>query len=151
MKAEFYILEHSDDMQILLFTCELIENKMNGDNKKIYIHTHDMAQAKKLDVLLWTFKDISFLPHNLADDNENQTPICIGHAGQPLPQVDCLFNLSANLPNFSHPCQEIIEIVAANAESQQAARERYRHYRELGYQFNTHKINVKTKSQVPAI
>jgi DNA polymerase-3 subunit chi len=138
MNAEFYILQFSDEERVLTFACQLIEKIYNG-KETIYIHLDNESQATKLDTLLWTFDDGSFLPHALANDMSTSAPITIGFAETPIRKADKYINISKK--TIPHTCKPLCEVVLANSEAQVAARERYRHYREQGYNIHTHKIS----------
>lgn len=97
-----------------------------------------------LDDLMWTFKDISFLPHSLIDaDDSNTSTITIGWQGMTTKSNEVLINLSTAVPEFVASFERIVEIVAPDDHSKQQARERYTHYRQAGFELHNHNLNSK--------
>ena len=64
----------------------------------------------------------------------------ISWQNHPPSHTDVLMNLTTNIPDAVENFARIIEIVAADDESRQYARQRYRDYRELGCDLETHNI-----------
>ena len=140
MKVDFYVLESGGKQQAMLFACELLE-KIRDENRRIHIHTATREEATKLDTLLWTYREDSFLPHQLNDENPSPlTPITIGYSFQLPNNQDLLMNFDKDVPSFFNQFKQIIEIVIPDPSVQQLARERYKQYREKGCELNTHKI-----------
>lgn len=142
MKIDFYILDNATAQKSLHFACGLIEKAyLNQD--RVYIHTNSKEEAERLDLLLWTFKDDSFLPHNLyRHDDQSPPPIQIGYENAPKEHTHLLLNLSQQFPDFYPQFNQVIEIVFSDATVQQLARERFKQYREQGHEINTHKLKV---------
>lgn len=141
-KIDFYILEEASGQTSLQFACKLIE-KAWADQQQVYIHTHSREEAERLDTLLWTYRDDSFLPHNLYQATDDlPPPIQIGFAEPPKHHQNLLLNLNQEIPAFYKQFSRIIEIVFSDPHVQQLARERYRHYRDQGCELNTYKIKA---------
>lgn len=103
------------------------------------IFTPDAATSERLDVLLWSTPALSFIPHCRAGDVlATVTPIVIDHRGDDVTHDDVLVNLRAERPPFFSRFQRLVEIVGNSEDDKAAARERYRYYRERGYQLDTH-------------
>lgn len=146
MQVHFYVLEVTNGQKSLYFACHLLE-KLYLEQKKIYVHLPTEEEAKRFDALLWTYRDDSFVPHQLSNATEmNPAPIEIGYGidyGQaPIHQHDVLINLTNEILPFSWEFNTIIEIVFAEPLMQQLARERYRQYRDKGCEIETHKIKA---------
>lgn len=140
MNIDFYILEKASNQQALLHACQLVAEAY-AKKETIYIHTASKAEAERMDTLLWTFQDDSFLPHKLYDPADDFLPsIQIGFDLPPLSPCDLLVNLTRETPAFYSKFNRMIEIVFADPLVQQLARERFRQYRDQGHQLNTHKI-----------
>jgi DNA polymerase-3 subunit chi len=113
--------------------------RVRGDNLDLHIHANSREDAVALDGLLWTFRDISFLPHALADDGAAQTvPIVIGWPGVTPRIGQALINLGTDMPDFAGDFQRIIEPVPAAPELREQSRQRFRRYRERGWELVTH-------------
>lgn len=136
-KIDFYILNQADEQNALIFSCQLIE-KLYCEQQRIYIHTLSLQKAEYFEDLLWTYKEGSFIPHQLYRANtEKSAPIQIGCHAFPQQSFDILINLSPEFPSVKFP--HIIEIVFSDTNMQQLARERYRQYRDQGFEINTYK------------
>jgi DNA polymerase-3 subunit chi len=142
MQIDFYILETASGQTSLLFACRLLE-KLYRQQQRIYVHTHSHNEAERLDKLLWTYRDDSFLPHQLYQaEQDNPAPIQIGFQKAPPNPPQVLLNLSTEIPSFFSQFQHIIEIVFADPPVQQLARQRYKQYREQGLEISTHKLKA---------
>ena len=96
-----------------------------------------------MDSLLWTFRDISFVPHTLVDDDAaDQAPITIGWTGSRSGGGQVLINLAGEIPDFVSAFDRVVETVAGTSPQRRQARERYRHYRELGFEMHSHNIDT---------
>ena len=137
-RVDFYILQDQNPPE--RFACA-ISGKIFRQGRKIHIHTDSRESAVALDDLLWTYRDISFVPHQLSDGGEGDTPITIGWTAAAARRDGVLINLSEKIPEFAGDFARIIEIAAANDPLRSQARERYRQYRDLGYEMHNHEID----------
>lgn len=140
-KVDFYILNEANANKAQLFACQLIE-KAYKNQQKVYIHANSREEAERLDLLLWTFRDNSFLPHNLYIETNNPAPIQIGFGEKPHDHHGVLVNFTNEIPAFYSQFNTVIEIVFGDAHVQQLARLRYKHYREQGCELNTYKTKA---------
>lgn len=137
-RVDFYVLPDSNSPD--RFACAL-SNKVCKQGLPIFIYTDDRNQASKIDDLLWTFRDISFLPHTLGDEPMDEyTPIRIGWEGITPDPKEVLINLGTKIPDDAGSFNRIIEIVVADEESRSRSRQNYKHYRELGFDIHSHNL-----------
>lgn len=95
-----------------------------------------------LDELLWTFRQDSFVPHEIVDGGGSaDAPVTIGCSSE-APQADLLINLGSGRPDFAAHFERIAEIVDGSTDGREAARQRFRDYREAGHPLNTHHIGA---------
>lgn len=140
-KVDFYILD-ANGQRSLFFACQLIE-KLHAEKRQIYINANTQDEAKRTDDLLWTYREDSFIPHNLYAENETEAPrIQIGYDQTPTSHHDTLINLQSDIPGFYPQFQHIIEIVFSDPLVQQLARKRYAQYRDQGCEITTYKIKA---------
>ncbi len=146
-RVDFYILETAESASRLLFACRLTE-KAYGMSTGVYAHTETLAEARKLDDMLWTFRQGSFVPHQLltndtGDDSDEKlrAPVSIGSGSKNEPGGDLLINLTDNLPDFANGFRRVAEIISGSDAAQEAGRERFRQYRAMGLKPETHRIN----------
>ena len=137
-RADFYILNKNTAAS--KFTCT-ITNKVYQEGHSIYIIVPNHETADKIDNLLWTYHDISFIPHALADTYLNQIPVIIGWPGIVMADFDVLINLTDLVPESIATYSRIIEIILPDTPTRQLGRERYKQYRNLGFELFSHEIS----------
>lgn len=141
-RIDFYIMQEPGRDARFDFVCRLVE-KAYKNRHRIYIHTENEQDAFILDELLWTYRDDSFLPHNLVGEGpEPSPPIQVGFQQKPSNQRDILINLSHNIPEFYTQFARVIEIVSQDETIQTMSREHYRMYRSYGFDITTHKLST---------
>ena len=140
-RVDFYILAQPDERARQLLACKLAEKAWRLDNS-VYIHTRDRADAERLDELLWTFRDGSFVPHGLAggDDGTESSPIVIGCEPDRVDNRDLLINLGDEIPAFAKGFPRVAELVTSDENCRTLSRKRYSTYRDQGHELNTHKL-----------
>ncbi len=141
-QVDFYILPENGNQKY--FACALIQKAWKQGNN-IFVNTRSESEAVAFDDLLWTFKDISFLPHCLAANNNTEnSPIVIGEDNQTNSQIPdhttVMLNLTDQIPRDTNKLKRILEIVAGSESERQQARKRYAEYRDQGHELNNHKI-----------
>lgn len=143
-RIDFYILASNKPEAAERTACRLAE-KACGLKHAIYIHTAGRQQTLQLDKLLWTFRDGSFVPHQTHGQDElNDSPVIIGHETSPDAELashhQLLINLDQTVPPFFSRFERVAEIVGADEQQRKAARERFKFYRERGYELQTHEL-----------
>ena len=138
-RADFYIV--AEQSIPYRFVCEVAET-VRKEGCDIYIHAASREAAATIDDLLWTFRDISFLPHAAVDspDAPEDSPITIGWEGEPVLPRQVLINLSGAIPGQAEKYERIIEIVPSDPAQRNQARSRYRDYRDRGLEMHSHNI-----------
>lgn len=143
-KASFYILNDTTPKARDLYTCQLIE-KAYVSGKTVYVNLDNLKEAENFNTQLWTFRDISFVPHEIYNQNPNsKASVLIGYDIIPSDKKDILINLTVAIPEFCQQFNHVIEIVPNDNELKVAARKRYQAYQKLGYQMETFNINTQT-------
>lgn len=138
-RIDFYVLPDSVSPQ--QFACARVaEERLEG--REIHIHAGSRDEAMALDDMLWTFRDISFLPHDLVQGADLRPgPVTIGWQAQ-APAGDLLINLAPEVPPFAASFAFVVEPVPGEPELKQQARARFRRYRELGLEPRTHEVDT---------
>ena len=140
-QADFYLLDQTEKEKSYRWACQWVYSAWK-EKRSVYIHCENEVEAKIVDDMLWTFKDTSFIPHQLisASDPTNAITIWIGHDAILVtpPATQVLLNLTQNQPDcFSH-FAHIIEVVPQAVDERSHAREKYKIYKKAGYECVTH-------------
>lgn len=140
-RVDFYILPQADDEARWLFACRLVDKAWRLGNR-LLVHTASHAIAQHLDELLWTFRTDSFLPHALLPAGKT-TPVHIGWGEDSTHHHDLLINLGDSIPGFFSRFERVAEIVTQQPQQLADSRERYRFYRERGYELHINDMNKR--------
>jgi DNA polymerase III subunit chi len=139
-QADFYILQSSSEMARLNFACRVLEKAYDRNNKTL-VYLENQAQLNKLDSLLWSFRDISFIPHAKEATFEDNTLIALSLNLSFKRNVDIMLNLSEKmLPEYKN-FPRIIEIISNEPQIKQKGRDRYIFYRDAQFILKTHEIS----------
>lgn len=142
-RVDFYILDTPSSEACLTLACRLAEKAVRQDHE-VLINTASEADSLRLDELLWTFSQGSFLPHRLLAERtrpDEGEPVCIGCGMAPEDgRWDLLINLAAQVPEFFGRFRRVAELVGPESENKAAGRERFRYYRDRGYDLRTHHV-----------
>jgi DNA polymerase-3 subunit chi len=148
-QVDFYLLEAPVSNGKLKLACRLT-NKLTNTGKRILLVCEDTQQIDKLDSLLWQFSDTSFIPHqkvdkeNLIDIQQYMVHLLesenLMHAGGEV--FDVIVNLSSELLPDNPPVSRRAELVDYDELDKQAARIRYKHYRDAGITTKMHAITL---------
>jgi len=137
---DFYILHTNSRQASDRFICQLAD-KVWHQGYRVYIQCDSFARAERLDVMLWTFKEESFLPHDIYPDASSLAPIRIGYTEQVCENMEVLINLSETVPAFFEPFKRIADIVEDSPSLRESGRNRYRFYKNKNYELKVHDIN----------
>lgn len=142
-QVDFYILESDSEDARLRLACRIVD-KATQQDQHVFINTSSDGEAHKLDELLWTFSQGSFIPHRIvqhAVDAPGREPVVIGLNQPPAgDRWDVLINLAADVPDFFSRYERVAEVVGGNAARREQSRDRYRFYRDRGYKLNSHQV-----------
>jgi len=114
--------------------------KALANRARLLIWLPDPGACQKLSRLLWSVPSTGFVPHCISSDPlAARTPIVLDFTSGPHPHDEVLVNLRNEVPPFFSRFQRMIEIVsAADEDDKREARDRFRHYRDRGYELRTH-------------
>ena len=136
-RASFYLLE-SDRLNRFKVACQLaVKAWENG--QPVAIVAGSAGDAATIDDLLWNIPPDRFIPHNITKPGKHRfSPIVIGVDDSEATRADVTINLSED--PIRHSGSRILEIVSAAQDTKKRSRKKYAHYRQLGYQLETHKL-----------
>lgn len=142
-KVDFYVSKDNAPQFALHTACRIAEKAFTAGHR-IHIHMQNESDCEKLDAMLWTFRDRSFVPHEISPLPIENCPVTISAEKSPdmtSGHSDMLVNVSLELPENFKQFQRIAEIIDTQPESIHAGRERYRFYRENGLDPQHHEVS----------
>lgn len=138
--VDFYILESSSEQARLSLACKLVAKAYTA-NQRVYVQCADQTSAETFDALLWSFDDISFIPHGLTESQTtDDTPIMIGWQASTRNNADILLNLHPNIPDNTEHFERILEIVSADPDCKKICREHYKAYQAQDFPLKSHHV-----------
>jgi DNA polymerase-3 subunit chi len=141
-RIDFYV-DADDRLQV---ACRLAAKAL-AQRLRVLVYAPDGEVAAALDRLMWTSPAIGFVPHVMAEHRlAPETPVVIARADGDPPHDEVLVNLARESPPSFARFQRLIEIVPRDEEERHAARERYRFYRDRGYEIRTHSLAERAKA-----
>ena len=126
---------------------KIVELSLNAVSKgrRLFLFTPDATAAERLEHFLWTHPATGFLPNCRAESVlAGQTSLIVGWHTEPLPHNDILVNLQNQYPPFFSRFRRLIELVGLDETDKKQARDRYRFYRDRGYEIRTFDANGTT-------
>lgn len=141
-RIDFYLLKARRPLVRQRYACRIVE-KAYQLGHRVHIHADSEEAARAFDALLWTFRDASFVPHELAPAEDPDCPVTIGHDPEGVGPGDVLINLAAEVPVCFSRFERVAEILDEDPATRGAGRERYRYYRDRGYALNHHEITPR--------
>lgn len=112
--------------------------KACAQKKALLVYAPDPAVASALDRALWVQNPTGFVPHVAGESPlAGETPIVITGNLEQLPQDERLMNLSGEVPPGFSRFSSLIEVVSEAPEIRQPARERFKFYKDRGYEIQT--------------
>jgi DNA polymerase-3 subunit chi len=142
-QVDFYILPNDSADARLLLACRIADKALE-QSQHVLINTDSAAESARLDDLLWTFSQGSFIPHRVIETGGNgefAEPVLIGCGIAPEAEDwHVLINLGRDVPEFFSRYQRVAELVDGNEQRRELGRRRFRFYRDRGYELNTHRM-----------
>ena len=143
-ESVFYILNSCQPRERYIVACKITE-KAYKLGKRVFILTSTAEESQALDNLLWSFKQGSFIPHEIVDSTQQQTTevlpnsVLIG-VSTSTTSASVLINLSTELPDNMDRFERIVEIIDQDVQIKQAGRQRYKAYQSKNFQLKTHNL-----------
>lgn len=141
--VQFYLLSQADspDSEYSVkerLACDLAARAWRA-GKRVIIACETEDQALNIDEMLWAREPDDFVPHNLSGEATTYaTPIEISWKGKRNTQRrELLISLQTAIPDFINSFNQIIDFVPVDETEKAQARERYKQYRQLGWQLGT--------------
>lgn len=136
-RIDFYF-DAEDKLQV---ACRL-SAKAAQHKLRVLIYAPDEAEAQRIDKMLWTWQATGFLPHCMTTSPlAAQTPVLITHDPEDTPHDEVLLNLHSAWPPAFSRFRRLVEIVGCDEDDREAARARFRFYRDRGYEIAKHDLS----------
>ena len=140
IRVDFYLLNDEQPEAVWSVACRLLEKAyMRGH--RVFVYCDNQQSAEFLDERLWTYKDDSFIPHNLQGEGPlPPPPVQIGYGAEPRGFNDILLNMATTIPPYFSRFRRIMEVVANDDAAKEISRNHYREYRTKCCELHTHNI-----------
>ena len=136
--TEVLFYTHVDDK---LQTACTLTAKALVRGMRIMLWTRDAGMTDKLSRMLWSTPSTGFVPHCRVDHRLAPiTPVIVDHLSEPIIHDQVLVNLCDCTPPFFSRFRRLAEIVSTDAQDCEVARNRFRFYRDRGYEIVTHQL-----------
>ena len=126
---------HFNAADKLAYACRLVRKAWRTGARVVV--TGEAAQLRDLDIALWTFAPLEFLPHCHAgaqgESVQARSPVVLAEAPRSAPHHDVLVNLGDAVPEGFERFERLIEVVTPDEQDRQQARARWKHYAGRGY------------------
>lgn len=136
---------HFNAPEKLAYACRLLR-KAVASGAKIVV-TGEPGLLRELDVALWTFAPLEFVPHCYApaagDAVLAASPVVLADTARQTPHQQVLVNLGAEVPEGFERFERLIEVVSQEDEDRQQARARWKHYCDRGYAITRHDLATR--------
>lgn len=114
----------------------------SSQGAKVYLNCNDKTHAEQIAEQFWQVDAKEFVAHNLVGEGPKYgTGIEIGYQGvKPSWNRQLVINVAENETTFANKFAEVVDFVPCEEKAKQLARERYKIYRQAGYQLQTIEI-----------
>lgn len=133
---------HVNAQDKLGYACRLLR-KAAASGARVVV-TGDPGQLRELDVMLWTFSALDFVPHchgaTAPAAVQSRTPVVLAENLEAVPHHQVLVNLGSSVPEGFERFERLFEVVGADEEDLQRGRRRWKHYKDRGYALDKHAL-----------
>jgi DNA polymerase-3 subunit chi len=124
------------------YACRLLRKAVANDARVVV--TGEAPVLSDLDLALWTFAPLEFIPHGRVGVAEEsllaRSPVVLAESPASAPHHQVLLNLGPGVPQGFEQFERLIEVVTEEPSDRQRARERWRHYADRGYAILRHDL-----------
>lgn len=131
------------------YGCRLVRKVWHAGHQ-VVVYCDDTRRLTQFDQALWTFEPLSFIPHvSVRHPLAERTPVLLAAstAEAPPSHRQVLINLGGPPPDNFSEFQRVVELVGTDRPGREAARERFRFYRERGFSPLTHDVEDRDGSR----
>lgn len=135
---------HFNTSDKLGYTCRLLRKAVTAGARVVV--TGEVRALRELDVKLWTFGALEFVPHCGVDASPQMlacSPVVLTQEVARAPHQQVLVNLDDGVPEGFERFERLIEVVTDDEADRLAARSRWKHYADRGYEIVRHDLLQK--------
>jgi DNA polymerase III subunit chi len=132
-RADFYLIDKPRFREDpLLLVCELVKKAFAGGQSTLIL-ARSFDEAEHLDEKLWEFDEESFIPHQIAgDDDDAITPVLIVPPDTTTADRPLVINLREQpAPGLF---ERVLEVVPADEAERAGSRSRWKTYQHAGFE-----------------
>ncbi len=122
------------------YACRLLRKAVAKGSKVVV--TGESELLRDLDVALWTFAPLEFIPHCRSEGSAPAvlaaSPVVLADSPRTAPHQQVLVNLGQSIPDGFERFERLIEVVTVDEGDRLQARQRWKHYAERGYAITRH-------------
>ncbi len=125
----------------LAYSCRLLRKACNGGARVVV--TAEPEVLDTLDQMLWTFSALEFVPHcqsSAPAATVAASPVLLTSQLDGCPHHEVLVNLGQQVPAGFERFERFIELVTIADDDRAAARTRWKHYADRGYDMKRHDL-----------
>ena len=137
-RADFYLIDKPRFREDpLLLVCELAKRAFASEQPTLIL-ARSQSQADALDEKLWEFDENAFIPHQIAGDGDDDAVTAVLIVPPAVSPPDRI--LVINLRDECAPglFERVLEVVAADEAERLGSRERWKTYRQAGFEVAKH-------------
>lgn len=126
------------------YACRLLR-KAVGSGARVMV-TGETGTLRELDVALWTFAPLEFLPHCYGEATPAAlaaAPVVLAESVRAAPHQQVLVNLGGTVPEGFERFERLIEVVTEAEDDRLDARRRWKHYADRGYAITRHDLAAR--------
>jgi len=131
----------------LSYACRLLRKAASSRAKVVVTGPGDLL--RELDVALWTFAPLEFVPHCRAGAPAEvlaASPVVLAESARETPHHQVLVNLGDAVAGGFERFERLIEVVTHNDDDRAQARARWKHYADRGYAIVRHDLALKERA-----
>jgi len=131
------------------YCCRLVRKVLASGAQALILG--DAAMLRRMDAVLWAEEAVGFTPHAMADAAAAivaRSPVLLAaQVPTDLARQSVLINMADQLPDDPHARERVIELVSADEQAIQDARERWRSYKQRGFELVNHDVRQRASGR----
>jgi DNA polymerase III subunit chi len=137
---------HTGVLDLHGYACRLVRKAVRTGATVVVSAPSDTL--RRFDQALWSFEPLEFIAHAMVRAGQPieprlaRTPVWLVPPGATPPSSDVLVNLGCDVVPGFEAYRRVIEIVGTEPAQAQAARQRWRCYKEAGHAVTHHEVSA---------